>query len=159
MTRKSMRPLFHSEESKPPPFKIRVPQYNRKCQDLLQAKCDELEHQGVLVDPREHGIDIRHVSPCFIQQKARAKHKQLENCDLSEVRFITCFNILNESIHPVPSKSVNINEVYKFLSRPKFIIYADLYNSYFQMKVVKKHWKYLAISTPHSRGQIRPKLS
>ena len=27
------------------------PQYNRSCQELLQAKCDQLERQGILVDP------------------------------------------------------------------------------------------------------------
>ena len=77
-------------------------------EDLLQAKCDKLERQGVLQDPKRHGVDVRHVSPCFIQQKARA-----------------------------------------FLSRFKFLIFADLYNSYFQVKVAKKHWKYLAIMTPY----------
>ena len=45
----------------------------------MQAKCDQLERQGVLVDPKTHDINIRHVSPCFIQQKARAKHKQLDD--------------------------------------------------------------------------------
>ena len=137
------------KENKAPPYKVWAPQYNRKCQDLLQAKCDELEQQGVLCDPKQHGVDIRHVSPCFIQQKARAKHKPLETCDLSEIRFITCFNVLNESIHPVPGRSKTYNDILTFLGRFKFFIFADLYNSYFQIKVHKKHWKYLGIMTPH----------
>ena len=120
-----------------------------KCQSLLQSKCDELEHQGVLVDPKRHNIDIRHVSPCFIQQKARAKHKPLESCDLSEIRFITCFNVLNESIHPVSGRSNSYNDILAFISRHKFLIFADLYNSYFQIRVNRKHWKYLGIMTPH----------
>jgi len=37
--------------TKPPPTKVFSPQYNKKCTDLQQAKCDELEEQGVLVDP------------------------------------------------------------------------------------------------------------
>ena len=60
------------KENRPPPFKIWVPNFNRRCQDLLQAKCDQLEQQGVLVDPQQHNIPIRHVSPSFITQKGGA---------------------------------------------------------------------------------------
>ena len=66
------------EENMAPHYNIWVPQFNRGCQDLMQDKCDQLVEQGVLVNPKEHGIDIRHVSPCFIQEKGRAKHKKLE---------------------------------------------------------------------------------
>ena len=137
------------KENKAPPVKVWVPQFNRKCQDLLQAKCDELETQGVLLDPKKNNIDIRHVSPCFIQQKARAKHKPLDKCDLSEVRFITCYNVLNDSIQPVYNVSKTYNDILKFMARHKFLIFADLLNSYFQVKVKKKLWKYLAVMTPH----------
>ena len=112
-----------------PPYKIWVPQFNRKCQDLMQAKCNQLEKQGVLVDPKVHGIAIGHVSPCFIQQKARAKHKQLDDCTL-EVRFISCFNVLNDSIHPIPGRSNSYNDIIKFFGRHKFLIRANLSSSY-----------------------------
>ena len=62
------------DNSKPPPLKVWVPQYNRACAELLQAKCDQLEAQGVLADPAELGIDIKHVSPTLIQQKGQ-EHK------------------------------------------------------------------------------------
>ena len=137
------------QENKAPPYKLWAPQFNRKCQDLLQAKCDQLERQGVLTDPKHHGIDIRHASPCFIQQKARARHKPLDKCDLSEIRFITSFNVLNDSIHPMQGRSNTYNDIVKFLGRFKHFIFADLLNSYFQVKVDKRFWKYLAIMTPH----------
>ena len=35
------------DTSTPPPLKVWVPQYNRTCQELLQAKCDQLEQQGL----------------------------------------------------------------------------------------------------------------
>ena len=57
------------DNSKPPPLKVWTPQYNRSCSELLQAKCDQLQSQGVLVDPAELGIDVKHVSPIMIQQK------------------------------------------------------------------------------------------
>ena len=49
--------------NKPPPTRVFVPQYNRKCSDLQQAKYDELEDQGVLVDLKLHDISLLHVSP------------------------------------------------------------------------------------------------
>ena len=146
------------KENRPPPFKIWVPQYNQKCQDLLQAKFDEMEEQGVVVEPNQHNVEVRHVSPCFITQKARAKHKPLEQCSLDEVRFISCFNVLNDSIHPIPGRSNSYHDILKFFGRHRFIICADLSNSYFQIKVAKKHWKYLAVMSPHRGLRILTRL-
>ena len=146
------------KESRPPPFKIWAPQYNRRCLDLLQAKCDQLELQGVLVDPKQVGEDVRNVSPCFVTQKARAKHKQLEHCSLDEIRFITCFNVLNDSIHPIPGRSNSYNDILKFLGRQRYLICADLSNSYFQIKMDRKCWRYMAIMTPHRGLKILTRL-
>lgn len=98
-------------ENQAPPYKLWVPQFNRKCQDLLQSKCDQLERQGVLADPIQEKINVRNVSPCFIQQKARAKHKKLEDCALEEIRFISCFNTLNDSIRAVASRSNTYDDI------------------------------------------------
>ena len=51
------------ETSTPPPLKVWAPQYNRNCQELLQAKCDQLEKQGVLIDPMKANVDVLHLSP------------------------------------------------------------------------------------------------
>ena len=146
------------KESRPPPFKIWAPQYNQRCQDLLQAKCDQLEGQGVMVDPKQVQVDVRHVSPCFVTQKARAKHKRLEDCSLEEIRFITCFNVLNDSIHPIPGRSNSYNDILKFFGRHRYLICADLSNSYFQIKVDKKYWKYMGVMTPHRGIRIITRL-
>ena len=146
------------KENRPPPFKIWVPQYNQRCQDLLQAKMDEMEGQSILVEPKQHKVEIRHASPCFITQKARAKHKPLEECSLDEVRFITCFNVLNESIHPIPGRSNSYIDILKFFGRHRFIICADMSNSYFQIRVAKKHWKYLAVMSPHRGLRVMTRL-
>ena len=79
---------FHADFSfsnKPPPTRVFVPQYNKKCMDLQQAKCDELQSQGVLIDPKACNVPIYHVSPSWIQQKGRAKHKSLQDCTLDEL--------------------------------------------------------------------------
>ena len=127
------------QEHKAPPFKIWVPQFNRTCLDLQQAMCDKLEDQGVLVDPAKENIPIRHVSPSFITQKGRAKHKPLEQCSLDEVRFITCCNVLNDSIHPIAGCSNGYNDILTFLARWKYLIFADLSSSYFQIKIKSRN--------------------
>ena len=47
---------------------------------------DDLERQGVLVDPYKEGISIKLISPSFLRVKARAKDKELDDCDMSEIR-------------------------------------------------------------------------
>ena len=143
-----------SFSSKPPPTRIYVPQYNKKCSDLQQAKCDELEAQGVLVDPKLHNVPILHVSPSWIQQKGRAKNKSLQDCSLDELRFITAFNTLNDFIRPKPTSSCSANSIFKFLARWPYHIYADLNNSYFQIPVQKKLWSYLGIMTPYKGVRV-----
>ena len=135
--------------NKPPPMKVFSPQYNKRCADLLQAKCDQLEKQGVLVDPQRHGISVVHISPSWIQQKGRAKHKNLQDCTLDELRFITAFNALNKCIRPKPTTSCSASIIFMFLARWKWHIFGDLNNSYFQLPVRKRLWKYLGIQTPH----------
>ena len=111
--------------NKPPPTRVFSPQYNKRCTDLQQAKCDELEAQGVLVDPKLHGIPVLHVSPSWIQQKGKAKHKSLQECTLDELRFITAFNSLNDSIRPKPTMSCSANTIFKFLASWECHIFAD----------------------------------
>ena len=135
--------------NKPPPTRVFVPQYNKKCSDIQQAKCDELEEQGVLVDPKKFDISVLHVSPSWIQQKGRAKHKKLQECTLDELRFITAFNSLNDCIRPKPSTSCSATTIFMFLSRWRYHIFADLNNSYFQLPVKKSLWCYLGIMTPY----------
>ena len=148
---------FHADFSfsnKPPPTRVFVPQYNKKCMDLQQAKCDELESQGVLMDPKACNVPIFHVSPSWIQQKGRAKHKNLQDCTLDELRFITAFNTLNDHIRPKPTMSCSANQIFKFLARWKFHVFADLNNSYFQIPVNKKLWSYLGIMTPYKGVRV-----
>ena len=146
------------QENKAPPYRLWCPQFSRTALDLLQAKCDQMESQTILNDPIDESTDIRHVSPCMISQKARAKHKPLDKCSLDEVRFIACYNVLNESIQPIPNRSKAYNDILKFLARFKYFIFADLANSYFQIKIHKKFWKYLAVLTPHRGLKILTRL-
>ena len=146
------------DDNRAPPYKVWAPQYSRQCQDLMQAMCDKLEASNVLVDPSKTDVSVRLVSPCFILQKGRAKHKPLAQCSLEEIRFITCFNSLNDSIHPIPGRSNAYNDIMKFMALHKYYIFADLTSSYFQVKVAKKFWGYLGIMTPYRGLRVMTRL-
>ena len=95
----------------------------------------------MLVDPAKENIPIEHVSPSFIVQKARFKHKPLGECSVDEVRFISCCNALNDSIQPIAGRSNSYNDILTFLGRWKYLIYADLTSSYFQIKIAQSQLK------------------
>lgn len=146
------------DENRTPPHKVWAPQFNRKCQDLMQAKCDELEREGIMADPSKVNVEVRNVSSTFIQQKGSAKHKPLAQCSLNEIRFITCFNALNDSIHPVSGRSNSYNDIMKFMASKPYCIHADLTSSYFQVKVHKKFWKYMGVMTPYRGIRVMTRL-
>ena len=146
------------DENRTPPHKVWAPQFNRKCQDLMQAKCDELERDGIMADPSKVNTEVRNVSSTFIQQKGSAKHKPLVQCALNEIRFITCFNALNDSIHPVSGRSNSYNDIMKFMATKPYCIHADLTNSYFQVKIHKKFWKYMGVMTPYRGIRVMTRL-
>ena len=97
----------------------------------------------------KENVDVLHLSPIMIQQKGRAKFKKLQDCSLEDVRFISCQNVLNDSIKPIPSTSTSHIKIMKFLGRWKYHIFADLHNSYFQIPINKKLWGYMAVTTPY----------
>ena len=125
-----------------------IPLYNSKCANLQQALMDELERQHVLVDPQQYNINVKKISPSFILQKGRAKHKKLDDCSTSDIRWVVGFNNLNDSLLPKPSKPTSARNILTFLAKFRYHIFADLHNSYFQIPVAKKDWEWLGVRTP-----------
>jgi len=125
-----------------------IPLYSSKCAALQQAVMDNLEDQNILIDPQKHNIQVRKISPSFILQKGRAKHKKLDDCSIDEIRWVVAFNNLNDSLLPKPSKPTSSNNILSFLAKHKFHIFADLHNSYFQIPIAKRDWQWLGIRTP-----------
>ena len=65
------------------------------------------------------------------------------------MRFISCQNVLSESIKPIPSTSTSQVIILKFLGWWKYHIFADMHNSYFQTPIKKDLWGYMAIPAPY----------
>ena len=150
--------LRFKEDSRPEAKSLDVPQYNRQCASLQQALMDRLEQQNVLVNPHDHGIEVRSVSPSWVIQKGSAKTKALKDCTIDELRWVVAFNNLNCHLLPKPAKVSSLTKAVKFLARWKFHILADLHNSYFQIHVAKKHWCWLGVMTPFRGLRVLTRL-
>lgn len=150
--------LRFKEDSRPEAKTLDVPQYNRQCASLQQALMDRLEHQRVLVNPHDHGIEVRSVSPSWVIQKGSAKSKPLKECTIDELRWVVAFNNLNSHLLPKPAKVSSLTKAVKFLARWKFHILADLHNSYFQIHVAKKYWCWLGVMTPYRGLRVLTRL-
>ena len=125
-----------------------IPLYSSKCAALQQAVMDNLERQNILIDPQTHNIQVKKISPSFILQKGKAKHKKLEDCSIDELRWVVAFNNLNDCLLPKPSKPTSSKNILAFLARHKYHIFADLHNSYFQIPIAKRDWQWMGVRTP-----------
>ena len=150
--------LRFKEDSRPEAKSLDVPQYNRQCASLQQALMDRLEQQNVLVNPHDHGIEVKSVSPSWVIQKGSAKTKCLKDCTIDELRWVVAFNNLNSHLLPKPAKVSSLTKAVKFLARWKFHILADLHNSYFQIHIAKKHWCWLGVMTPFRGLRVLTRL-
>jgi len=119
---------------------------------------DRLEQQNVLVNPHEHGIEVKNVSPSWVIQKGAAKTKSLKDCTVDEIRWVVAFNTLNAHLLPKPAKVSSLTKAVKFLARWKFHILADLHNSYFQIHIAKKYWCWLGVMTPFRGLRVLTRL-
>jgi hypothetical protein len=141
--------LQWADDTRPKTEKLYSPKWSSNKDIMLQKKIDQLTEMGVLADPYEHNIQIKCIHPCFLQKKGRAAHKNIEDCDISEIRFLSAPNSVNEKCRQIQTKVPDQNEIFKFLGKNPCIIYADLYESFFQNHLNKKDWGYMAINSPY----------
>ena len=140
--------LQFADENRPQMSKCHVPKWSGKNDRIKQKKMDSLEKQGVLVDPYEHNIPIKLISPCFLKVKARAKDKDLDDCQMAEIRWIISPAQLNPYLRQLHTTNVTKEDLFIFKSEKPFCIEFDLYDGYFQNHVHKDDWGYLAVETP-----------
>ena len=110
---------------------------------------DQLEAQNVLLDPYKHNVPIKLISPCFLRLKARAKDKEMEECDLSEIRWIISPAQLNPHLKQLYTNTVSKEDLFIFKSEKPYCIEFDLYEGYFQNHLCQEDWGYLAVETPY----------
>ena len=140
--------LQWADNTRPKTNKLYSPMWSSSKDVVLQKKIDQLTEMGVLADPYEHNIQVKCVHPCFLQKKARAGDKNVEDCSMDEIRFLTAPSAVNDKCRQVQTKVPDQNEIFKFLANNKFVIFADLYESFFQNHLNKQDWGYMAINSP-----------
>ena len=140
--------LQFADDNRPQMSKCHVPKWAGKNDHVKQKKMDLLENQGVLIDPYQHNIPIKIISPSFLRVKARAKDKDLEDCDLSEIRWIISPSQLNPYLRQLQTNNVTKEDLFIFKSEKPYCIEFDMYDGYFQNHVHKDDWGYLAVETP-----------
>ena len=140
--------LQWADDTRPKTSRIHPPTWSSTRDVILQKKIDQLTEMGVLTDPYQHNIQVKCVHPCFLQKKGRAAHKNMEDCSLDELRFLTAPSAVNDKCRQVQSTVPDQNEIFKFLANNKYVIFADLYESFFQNHLSKSDWGYMAINSP-----------
>ena len=140
--------LQWADETRPKTNRIHPPTWSSSKDIMLQKKIDQLTEMGVLADPYQHNVQVKCVHPCFLQKKARAAGKSFEDCQLDELRFLTAPNAVNDKCRQVQTKVPDQNEIFKFLGNNKYVIFADLFESFFQNHLDKEAWGYVAINSP-----------
>ena len=141
--------LQWADDSRPKSSRSYTPKWSSATDKLLQEKIDQLTEMGVLTDPYEHDVQIKCIHPCFLQKKARAGSKPLDQCDINEVRFLTAANAVNDKCRQVQTKVPDQTEIFRFVANNPFTIYADLHESFFQNHLNKKDWGFMAINSPY----------
>ena len=96
---------------------------------------DSLEEQSVLVDPYQNNVNIKMISPCFLRVKARAKEKDLNDCDLSEIRWIISPSQLHPFLRQLQTKNYTKEGLFMFKAERLFCIEFDSYDRYFQNQI------------------------
>ena len=141
--------LQFADENRPMMNKCKIPKWAGKMDDVKQRKMDSLEAQNVLVDPYKHDIKIKMISPCFLRVKARAKEKELTDCDLSEIRWIISPTQLNPHLRQLQTKNVTKEDMFIFKTEKPYCVEFDMFDGYFQNHINKEDWGYLGVETPY----------
>ena len=140
--------LRFADENRPEMTRCHIPKWAGKHDVVKQKKMDALESQGVLLDPYKHDIPINLISPSFLKIKARAKDKPLDECDLSDIRWIISPAQLNPHLRQLHTNTVTKEDLFTFKAKKPHCIEFDLYEGYFQNHVHPDDWSYLAVETP-----------
>ena len=141
--------LQFADENRPRMSKVHIPSWCGKNDEIKQRKMDDLEKQGVLLDPYKEDIQIKLISPSFLRIKARAKGKELSECDISEIRWIISPCQLNPHLRQLHTNSTSKEDLFIFKSEKPHCIEFDLFEGYFQNHISREDWGYLAVETPY----------
>ena len=121
----------------PPTKKLHIPNYSQANLQLLQARFDELEAQGVFARPEDVNVIVEHVSPSFLVRKSNGGY-----------RLVTAFTSLGQYSKTLPSVMPSVDDTLRIISSWKYLITTDLRDSFYQIPLDKASMKWCATPTP-----------
>ena len=121
----------------PPTKKLPVPTYSQPNLQLLQARFDELEAQGAFARPEDVNVIVEHVSPPFPVRKSSGGYP-----------LVTAFTTLGQYNETLPTIMPSVDDTLRSISSWKYLITADLGDSFYQIPLDKASTKWCATPTP-----------
>ena len=93
-------PVFASfrfaSKARPIPQKLRMPNYGSIQDSLFNAKCQELEKSGVIIDPLANHIQPAMTHNAWVVKKPSSANKPWEQCKSNDVRLVVGLDPLNK---------------------------------------------------------------
>ena len=135
--------------SLPPQRKGRVPQYSRDKLVELQDKFDDMEEDGIVVDPAVVGVTAEYLNPSFLVKKPSGGH-----------RLVTSFGEVARYAKPQPALMPDINETLRLIGTWKYLIKTDLASAYYQIPLSIDSMKFCGVCTPFKGVKVytRPSM-
>ena len=122
----------------PPQRKGHIPFYNDSDLRKLQDKFDELQAKGIFSRPQEVGIAVENINPSFLVAKPDGSS-----------RLVTDFKSITSYCRPTPSLLPDVESTIRRLASFKYLIKADMSESYYQLEMHKDSKKYCGVHTPY----------
>ena len=123
-----------ASKNRPVPQKLRSPHYGSHQDLLYNQKCQILKHQGVLIDPVEHGIQPILTHNSWVVKKPSAASIPWDKCTVKDTRLVVGLDPLNKFLLDPPGKVTKTDSIYSALANWSYMGELDFSDFYFQIK-------------------------
>ena len=140
--------ILNNNNIEPPSFPCRKIIQSDKLNQLKQNLMDEMEADGLLVRPEDHGIHLTHVHESYLVPKLD------DGVPTGEYRLVTNMQSLSPYIKPTRIPLPTIEESFRKLGKWKYIVLMDLRSWHWQIPMDKKSMRFLGTSTPFGGDRV-----
>ena len=147
----------------PPPHRGTVPTYQSRLEDrqVMQAKLDDLEKEGIVIKAADVGINIRYTSPSMLARKissrnmAKEDYEKLLPEDKAKLnRFVLCLNKMCDYVMKKPFPITKAEDTVNLVGSWKYVITGDLQDSFNQRRIQDHLLPYFGFHGPFGENYI-----
>ena len=135
--------LVLNDNVEPPSFPSRKIVQSEKLDRIKQSIMDEMEADGILVRPEDHGIHDSYLVP-----------KTEDGVATGEYRLVTNLQSLSPYIKPTRIPLPTIEESFRKLGQWTFIVLMDLRSWHWQIPLDRKAMRFMGTSTPFAGDRV-----